>query len=394
MGYLCKYLRQAGHETLVLTEQVNDRTFAFLKAQTPVIYINFYKSKSICTRMKVLLLDFFFNAKNRRFCKEALRQTAKQPFDVILCSTCRTFPLPAALKVAQKTGIPLIVDIRDVIEQYTGNEFIATPLPKLAGLENGIAAIFRKSNLKQRNRVLPKAKAVTTVSPWHVEILKRYNPNTFLIYNGYDPAVFYPEPVACNRFYITYTGRLLSLAMRNPELLFQAVQQLGDEQVINPDDFRIRWFTDEHSQKIIRREAGKYRIAAFMTYSGYVSATQIPRILNESSLILILTGKAGSAGPQGIMTTKFFEALAVEKPVLCVQGDEGCLEQAIHDTRAGLSAHNATEVYEYIKNHYLHWRETGHVVSQVNRSAAQTFSRKEQAGRFIRIFQKTRHANG
>lgn len=394
MGYLCKYLSQAGHEPTVITEYIPDDTFGFLKGDIPVVYLDFYKNKQKSTWIKIFLRNLFSDYKDKKVYKEALKLTSKQSFDVILCSTYRTFPLLAAQKTAQKTGLPLIVDLRDIIEQYTGNEFIARPLPKLLGLEKWIASFFRKKNLRQRNRVLRKANHITTISPWHVDTLKHYNPDTSLIYNGYDPDIFYPASIRSNRFYITYTGRLLSLTMRNPDLLFRAVKKLADELLIDSGSFCIRWFTDEQSQKMIRQEAGKYKIDGLMEYSRYVPATKIPEILNESSILLLLTNKADSSGPKGVMTTKFFEALAVEKPILCVQGDEGCLEEVINYTHAGLSAHNETEVYDYIKRHYLQWKQTGTVVSDVDRNAVKTFSRKEQASQFIRIFIKVCNNNG
>lgn len=392
MGYLCKYLGRAGWEPTVIAEHISDATFAFLKGNTPVTYVHFYKAKGTIARriewLGVFLLNVLSGYKDRKIYREALKQAKQQAFDLILCSTYRTFPLSAAQKVARKTKLPLVVDLRDIIEQYTGAEFMAHALPKCLGLEKVLAAVFKKYNLKQRNRVLRQADYVTTVSPWHVDILKSYNPHVALIYNGYDPEVFCPKPVRSDRFYITYTGRLLSLAMRNPDLLFRAVKRLMDERIITPDTFNIRWYTDEASQIMLENEAKKYLITAYMSYHGYVPATEISYILNESSILLQLTNKADASGPQGIMTTKFFEALAVEKPVLCVRGDEGCLEEVINRTQAGLSAHNEQEVYEFIKVHYLHWKATGQVVSTVKHEEVIRFSREEQATQFIRIFEQ------
>jgi hypothetical protein len=52
------------------------------------------------------------------------------------------------------------------------------------------------------------------------------------------------------------------------------------------------------------------------------------------------------------MTTKFFEAVGVEKPVLCVPNDEGCLAQVIEEVNAGLAANTALEVQDFIKEKY------------------------------------------
>lgn len=394
MGYLCKYLTPAGWEPTVITEYIPDKTFTFLEGAYPVVYVNFYKSKRRATRIKVFLLNLIYNYKDRKIYREALKAVQGQSFDVILCSTYRTFPLLAAQKIAQKMQLPLVVDLRDIIEQYTGSEFISYTLPKLFGLEKWIVSAFRKKNLKQRNRVLRQADYVTTVSPWHVEILKPYNPDISLIYNGYDPDVFYPEYIACNRFYITYTGRLLSIAMRNPELLFRSVKRLSDERFFTPDTCRIRWYVDAASQKILREEAEKYAITEYMQYFDYIRAADVPTVLNESSILLLLTNKADTSGPKGIMTTKFFEALAVEKPILCVRGDEGCLEDVINRTRSGLSAHTEDEVYQFVKAYYIQWKKTGHVVSSPDRREVVKFSRKEQAAAFVRIFEQAIKKHG
>jgi len=227
---------------------------------------------------------------------------------------------------------------------------------------------------------------VTTVSPWHVAVLSRYNADTQLIYNGFDPEIFYPAPMQSDVFYITYTGRVVSVAMNNPELLFKAVSKLVSEGIISPDLFKIRWFTNEKSRKIIYEESMKYPdIKEYMLYSDYVSAEEVARVLNESSILLILTNKVGQNGPKGIMATKFFEDLAVGKPVLSVRGDEDCLEDVINHTKSGLSAHNVDEVYDFIKHYYLMWKTKHIITNQPDMAEIQHFSRSEQAKQFIHI---------
>ena len=45
MGYLCKYMKRAGWEPVVVTERIDDNTFSFLKGETSVTYVNFFRSK-------------------------------------------------------------------------------------------------------------------------------------------------------------------------------------------------------------------------------------------------------------------------------------------------------------------------------------------------------------
>jgi glycosyltransferase involved in cell wall biosynthesis len=396
MGYLCKYLLPNGWHPVVITEdQSGDNRFSFLGKEVDVTFVRYYKRKGLIGKIEwlaVLLCDLLFGYKDKRMYREALKIVEKHHFDLILCSTFRTFPLPAASRLARKTGLPLLVDLRDIIEQYAGTEYIEHRLPGLFGLERVIASQFGKLNLKIRNRILPQAACLTTISPWHVSILRQYNEKVHLIYNGYDPEIFYPEEIKAGCFFITYTGRLHSTAMRSPTLLLQAVDRLAKDQVITPEQFRIRWYVNEKSWLELEQEIRKYpAIVCFMDYMKYVPASEIPRILNESSILLLLTNKAASNGPKGIMTTKFFEFLAVGKPILCVRGDEGCLEEVINRTRSGLSAHHTDEVYEFIKTHYLCWKENKRPVDSSDKEEISKFSRETQAQQFIQLFEQVSH---
>ena len=74
MGYLCKYLRNYGWEPVVLTEMVEDKTFAFLTKKSEVTYINYYTAKNSFIRKLqwagTLLLDLFFGYKDASLYRE------------------------------------------------------------------------------------------------------------------------------------------------------------------------------------------------------------------------------------------------------------------------------------------------------------------------------------
>ena len=243
MGYLCKYLKHHGWEPVILTEAVDEKTFTFLAGKDRVTYVNYYTAKNPVVKklqwISTLLLDLCFGYKDIRMYNAARKLVKENKFDLILCSSFRTFPLPAAQKVAEKYKLPLVVDLRDVIEQYTGDEFISHALPSFCGFNKLFVSIFKRKSLRDRNRVLQKAGYVTTISPWHVDVLKQYNPKVELIYNGFDPELFYPEQKTTDQFIITYTGRLLSTAMRDPSLLLDALATLSAEKFFTEKDCKI-----------------------------------------------------------------------------------------------------------------------------------------------------------
>lgn len=390
MGYLCKYMKRAGWEPIVVTEQIEDNTFAFLKGETPVTYVKFFHSKNKYLQklewIFVLILDFLFHYKDKKMAQVASRLLKEGGYAGILCSTYRAFPLPAARKVAAAYQLPLIADLRDIIEQYASNEYIAHSFRTFPWLDRKITAAFRHKLLQDRNNTLIKADHVTTVSPWHAEKLKVYNPHTELVYNGYDPEIFFPEQHRTLQFIITYTGRLISLPTRDPRLLFEAVARLDREKMISPDRFRIQWYVDPCSKAIIIQASTPYPIAQYMDFFDYVPAAEIPGVLNRSSILLQLANKFASNGPKGFMTTKLFESMAVEKPLLCVRSDESCLEAVIGKTRSGLAARTADETYHFILEQFQSWQRKGFTHVDVDKDEVESFSRKRQAEQFMRIF--------
>ena len=392
MGYLCKYLPEYGWKPIVMTEYIPQTTYAALaKDCRNVTYINYYQSNNQLIRTVkyafVFLADFFFGYKDRRMIKIARQQIENHSISIILTSSYRTFPLRTAHRLSRQYKVPLVVDLRDIIEQFPGNEHISKKVAGFELLNRMIANVITGKLYKQRNKVLKDAAFVTTVSPWHVETLRQFARNVQLIYNGFDPDLFVPESVISSKFKITYTGRLMSTGLRDPSLLFEAVSALKTAKKISPDTFRVQFYTDNDSAKTFRQMAWKYQVSDFMDCFGYVPNDKIPEILNESSALLLLTNKStGEKASKGIMTTKVFEYLAVEKPVLCIRNDEGCLAATIRETQAGLAADRVDQVEQFLLEKYDEWKQNGFTHQQVDRQKVIQFSRKEQANQFLLIF--------
>ena len=334
--------------------------------------IPFYKHNGLLGKIEWSIkniLNLLFDYKNNFFAKKVLTATQNKNYDLVFCSTFHTFGLKAALKVAQKQNIPLHLDLRDIAEQCDTNEYNNSKIA--LGL---ISKIYRNINISRRNQILKQAHSITTVSPWHVNFLKQFNPNTHLIYNGYDSTLFQPRTTKTNYFDIIYTGKWYSPTLQDPTLLFQALAEINNPQI------RLIWYTnaDVHSQ--ISKLAQQHNLTTPLIINNYVPNNEIPNLLNRSSIILVLTNK----GNHGIMTTKFFEAIGVEKPILCVRSDEECLAQTIKETNAGLAATNVEELKEFILYHYNEWQQNGY--THINITNKEHFSRQNQAIQFEKIF--------
>ena len=179
--------------------------------------------------------------------------------------------------------------------------------------------------------------------------------------------------------------------MRDPSLLFEALRCLRETAGWTPRQCGVQWYVDPESERIIRAEAEKAGVADFMIYPGYVPAKEIPAILNNSSILLLLTNRSTGTGPKGIMTTKFFESLATGRPILCVRSDEGCLEAALQETQAGLAGRDVATVCQFLLEKWEEWKTKGFTTSNTRKERLDRYSRKGQAAQFVELFDKVCH---
>jgi glycosyltransferase involved in cell wall biosynthesis len=392
MGYLCKYLENYGWSPVIIAEYSPQNMYENLAGKHDVTYINYYFSKNkTWTKLKyafIFLAELFFDYKSFVVKKEAIKKIKQHDISLILSSSSsRPYSALAASKINHIYGIPFIMDLRDIIEQFPNNEHISKKISHKK-LNDFLSKIITRKYLRQRNKILKKAAIITTVSDWHAKTLSKYNDNVKLIYNGFDPELFYQQTITNKQFVISYAGRVESREIKDPSIFFEAVAHLSAEKKIDSTIFRIRFYLTDHSSKgIIRSLAKKYKITDFINIFDTVQSTEIPQILNESSVLLLLANKStGENSPKGIMGTKLFEYLAVEKPILCVRNDEACLEETIYNAQAGISASTVKETEKFLLEKYAEWQQNGYTSQAVDREYIQQFSRKCQAEQFVALF--------
>ena len=129
-------------------------------------------------------------------------------------------------------------------------------------------------------------------------------------------------------------------------------------------------------------------IRDFVDFYDYIDTSAVPKILADSSILLLLTNVFRDDGPKGIMTTKYFEYLAMERPILCVRSDENLLETSIKKANAGLAARTMEETYDFILEKWNEWKIKGYTTVKINKDYTQQFSRKLQATKFVELFEK------
>ena len=370
---LAEYLQQNGWECEILTEECAEQPFH--SDICPIHQMPIYNN---------LVVDKLFWGKDKALYRFAKQKLQIETFDIIFCSSYYYFPLYAAHLLSQEYHIPLAIDLRDIAEQWGDEVYFTRTITSLKKLNYWIGKLYEHRQLRMRNKVLHSADIVTSVSPWHQQLLAQHNSNTHLIYNGYDANIFIPKNLSCKLFYITYLGKLYSTKLRDPRLLFEGLKQLIKEKKIDTTVVRVLFHTDPKAMMEIKELGSQYHITNILDVEGYIPRQEILPIMHQSSILLVLTTKSTKNGTHGIMGTKFFENIGVEKPILCVRSDEECLAEAIDKSNAGLAATNVEEVKAFVLEKYQEWKQNGFTHQQVVNK--EQFTRQHEAAQFEQLF--------
>ncbi|GAP71995.1 hypothetical protein SAMD00024442_21_43 [Candidatus Symbiothrix dinenymphae] len=393
VGYLCRYLPSLGWNPIVVTENQTEQMYSHLTKNENVTYVNFFLNRnnqfSKLRYFFVFMADYLFGYKKRIIKKQANKVLKRNNIALILSSNSfQTYFAKAAQELSEEYHIPFISDIRDIFEQFPNNEYTSKLLIKSSKINELIAKKNQNRLIRQRNKVLQQANAVITVSDWHKQFLQKFNPNVTLIFNGFDPELFDYKEIKTEQFRITYAGRIESLAVKNPTLLFQAIKRLSINNLIDKKTVRLDFYLiNESSKQIIQSLANEHDINDFVSVFGTIQNSEVPDILNKSSVLLALANKTTDEhSPKGIVGTKLFEYLAVEKPILCVTNDEGIMAEIISNSNAGISASTVEEVADFILAKFQEWQAQGATHQRVNKDYIQQFSRAKQAQQFGNVF--------
>ena len=398
MGYLVKYLSRLGWESYVVAGELSSRGgFEALTGFAKEVHIIPQKPHRKWNLLHILPFFWPYNYLHGEYdmLSEARKIVQVQRIDIVLSScTFGFFPNNVARAVAKEFNIPLVADIRDLEEQNLKRSFLGKSFPAKLDSLRGKCSFISQARFR---RGLRKADALVSVSPWHVQYLKmHYNKNTHLIYNGFDPETFKAsDPIKTERFEIVYTGTMGTKDLRDYTYLLESVMRLDLAGVISPDKFKVKFYCGQIFGNSICEEVKIKGVEKYFEFLPFVPASEVPQILCAAAILLVLTNKGGY---HGIMTTKFFEYLAVNRPVLCVTSDEESLEAAIRETNAGCAARSAEEAESFIAKLYGGWLQDGYTVGTVNGDRLEVYSRETQAEQFAELFEQVmkarRNGNG
>lgn len=377
MGYLARNLKAMGHKVYVvaITKHRDFNSFDFLTGYADEVYEVASRNSS---HKEVLLstVKGFFSSFRPMWtetdtvyyekCKEVLKS---RHIDCVVCSTSSFYPLLVAEKLMER-HIPVVIDFRDIYEQDE------TFYPR-----KGLAGIMRHFQKKIRNRVIGKADAVVSVSKWHCEYLSQWNKRCKMIMNGFDEQKFVSKPAwHGNKVRIVYTGTIATpqgdISAHSPCMLFEAI---GEIEKSKRDNLEVVFYTDSNSKNILERVIAQFGIEKTVRCEDWVSSDKVPDVLAESSSLLILSNH----GNKGVMLTKTFEYMAMNRPILCLPDPDEQLERVLNETGTGFTMRDKESVKRCLEKLI-----EGTLEIHPNMDEVMKYSRGAQAKQFETLIQE------
>lgn len=226
-----------------------------------------------------------------------------------------------ARKVAKRFGTPWIADFRD--------PWTVGPTYEEAAWRRSIDKSIEAGILQDAAKVIVVSQMIKSL---FAEEYPQHAHKIDVIYNGYDEDDFEGlsfEPVR-DKYVLTYAGSFYG-GKRDPSGLLQAIANLKKEGVLTAENFVFQIFG--HPEQIVVNQVDQLGIQDLVSMPGLLPYSECLVKIGESSAALLVTFTDNKS--RGEMTTKFFEYLALRKPMLGLIPPGFELAEIMHRYNAG-----------------------------------------------------------
>lgn len=194
--------------------------------------------------------------------------------------------------------------------------------------------------------------------------------NINVITNGFDSEDAGLEKIELDKkFTIAHIGTLVR--SRNPVMLWQALADLLTEQKDFADKLEIKLIGKVDFQ--VRQSIRVNKLDDYVKYTDYLPHAQVAMQQQQAQVLLLILNNTPNA--RGILTGKFFEYLAAQRPVLCIGRRDGDAAKIISDTKCGVVCEHEDkrEIKKEILEYFKQFRDSSLQLPSSN--AVQQYSR-------------------
>ncbi|MDP8231538.1 MAG: glycosyl transferase [Candidatus Zophobacter franzmannii] len=266
---------------------------------------------------------------NKHALGTAIQELKETPYDVVVTTGPPHSTHLIGLKLKKIFNIPWVTDFRD-------------PWSKIFYLQLAKAGkMIKKANVKFETLVLSEADLNIVVSPQIAEQLPKGN--KAILPNGFDHKKFAKIPY--------YTS---------PQFRIKFIGTLSQGQTLEPFVKALEVFVKNQLSDDIELElTGDYThhpyLAEYITYKPFTPhKNAIDKMRNAELLLLPINAYVGSSG---MLTTKLFEYIGSDTPILCFGPQEGAAADMLrkHGTGITCSYSNQSVILAYLEKLYSAW---------------------------------------
>jgi len=282
-----------------------------------------------------------------------------------------------ALNVIKKNKLPWLADFRD---PWTNIDFYNKLM---------LSNWADRKHKRLEKEILTTANEVVTVSwSWATDFEKICGRKPIVITNGYDPADFIDAgKIALDeKFTIVHAGSLNE--DRNPYALWDALQELCNEQEGFKHALEIK-FIGQVAQNVIH-SIEKNQLTSYFKSVGSIPHQQVITHLIKAQLLLLPLNNTPNIN--GIIPGKLYEYIGAKRPIVAIGKPTGDSAKIIQETQSGtITDFDAVApLKEILLRHYEAYKSN---TLQVNSGHYEKYSRKVLAGEIAQVLTKITAAN-
>jgi len=332
-------------------------------------------SPGIVTKLSMFIrANFFIPDAKMLWIKPSVKYLSKVILDNKIDLVISTGPPHSlhliARNLKRKFSTKWIADFRD---PWTNIDFIKDlPMTKIA---QSFQEKLELSVLKEADKVM------IVGEQWRNDLYNIYNRDIELLSNGYE--ISFPEEVKPNKkFSILHVGNIN--ADRTHESFFQALAGIISEVPVFKDHFVLQYVgkVDIKTRGFIE----KYGLEEVTEIRKYVQHNEIGKYLKKAHLLYLPINRTHNAN--GILTGKFYEYLAAQRPIIAQGLVSSEMDRVIRATKSGalFDFDDQNGIKKTIVNWYKTYKENGSFDLQ---NHIENYSRKSLCKKLDQIIDQT-----
>lgn len=237
------------------------------------------------------------------------------------------------------------------------------------------------------NKYLSKADGIVTVSsPLAKKLSKRTKNEVYVIENGFENSEFDSKQhniiaPSLDKFIISYFGSVYPV-FRDPDVIFKAIRSLIDAGKIERNKIEIRFYGT--GEELIGKRAKENNVSDISIYFGMVSRDEVITNQAKADALFLLD----SSQEKGVLTTKVFEYLNSEKPVLAIGFTaETEMSKLLSQFDYAYSTDDLEEIKKVILLLYSKKIDQGEPYKRTNFDLLHNYSRQNLALKYLKILE-------